>query len=101
MAVLLVDIYCRGSRPRIPVLITGAPPPGPGVLFPRRKSTQKGARETLSPFFAQSDAYKRGTQLPLNFCGASGLLVIGAVLCRTTPDGPAALSKHAGGMFVA
>ena len=42
------------------------------------------------PAFVQSDASKRDIQSPLNFCRAAGLLVIGAVLCRTSPDGPRA-----------
>ena len=34
------------------------------------------------PLFVQWDACKGTTWLPLNFCGASGLLVIGAVVDR-------------------
>ena len=63
-----------------------------GVLFPRRKSTQKGAGETLAPFFYPIGHLQRGYPVaaeflpglrpPRNRCG--GL--------RTSPDGPRAES---------
>ena len=44
-------LIAGGTVPGPRRLSSGAPPPDPGVLFPRRKSTQKGARETLDPLF--------------------------------------------------
>ena len=57
----------------------GYAPPDPRVLFPRRKSTQKGARETLDPIFVQSVNIRIDTGQPPKYLFASGSLVIGAV----------------------
>ena len=81
----------------------GCPPPSPGclspgatrprtlrLLCPRRQSNQNAAGDTPDPAFVQSDACRGDTGQPLKYLFASGSLVIGAVLCRTSPDGPRA-----------
>ena len=67
-------------------LAPGAPRPGPGSLFPRRKSDQNAAGDTPDPALSQSVGIRLDAALPLNqrFLRASDLR---RVSCPTSPDG--------------
>ena len=71
--------------------------PGPGSLFPRRKSDQNAAGDTPDPALAQSAGIRFDTAQPLNHLFASGVLVIGAVgiSLRLTALGLIGVSCHA------
>ena len=75
----------------------GYPPPGPGVLFPRRKSTQKGAGETPDPLLLSNRTLSNldGT-LPLN-----QRILRGSDLWRVSyPASPDGLLKGQMNLFV-
>ena len=86
---LIFALRCIRSQP-LRHLAPGPPRPGPGVLFPRRKSTQKGAGDTPDPFVCPIGRYQgrypvatefpQSLRLPRNRCG----------VLRTSPVGPRA-----------
>ena len=86
---LIFALRCIRSQP-LRHLAPGPPRPGLGVLFPRRKSTQKGAGDTPAPFVCPIGRYQgrypvatefpQSLRLPRNRCG----------VLRTSPVGPRA-----------
>ena len=82
-------LHCIRSS-RFAAWLPGLPGPDPGNFLYAQKVTKKAPGRPWTPIFAQSVCIRGDIQLPLNFRWTASLLVIGAVLCRTSAVAPRA-----------